>query len=361
MSHLANLLWEQEPKERNLHKVGRTNGKRENLMKIDELRSIVKILIGAIRFKDFPLLAHLVITRRCNLSCTYCIEFDKVSDPVSFDMLKRRVDALAKLKTSIITISGGEPLLHPDLFEIIKYIRSKGFVTTLITNGFLLTREKIEKLNDSGLQELQMSIDSIEPNETSMKCLKLLEPKLKLLADFAQFKININSVLGISLNQTLDALVIVKHAKDYGFSSTLGLLHDEHGIHKPLEGIHLAKYKEIFKRAKSWSQWFNYFLFQRNIIEGRANNWKCRAGARYLYICEHGLVHWCSQQQGCPAIPLEDYTVDDIRREYSIKKDCSPLCTVNCAHIMSCLDRWHSKQSLPDPSNNAKHFFASKK
>jgi MoaA/NifB/PqqE/SkfB family radical SAM enzyme len=320
-------------------------------MKIEELRSIAKIFIDAFRFKDIPLLAHLVITRRCNLSCTYCIEFDKVSDPVSFDVLMRRVEALAKLKTKIITVTGGEPLLHPDVFEIIEHIRSRGFVTTLITNGILLTREKIERLNDSGLQELQMSIDSIEPSETSLKCLKLLEPRLKLLADFAQFKVNINSVLGISLDQTLDALVIVKHAKDYGFSSTLGLLHDEHGIHKPLEGIQLAKYKEIFTRAKSWSQWFNYFLFQRNIIEGKANRWKCRAGARYLYICEHGLVHWCSQQQGYPAIPLEDYTVDDIRREYATKKNCSPLCTVNCAHNMSCLDRWRSKQSLADPSN----------
>ena len=320
-------------------------------MKIREWRSIAKILVDAIRIKDIPLLAHLVITRRCNLSCTYCIEYDKVSDPVSLDILKLRVEALAKLKTKIITVTGGEPLLHPDVFEIIKHIRSRGFITTLITNGILLTREKIERLNNAGLQELQMSIDSIEPSETSLKCLKLLEPKLKLLADFAQFKININTVLGISFDQTLDALVIVTHATDYGFSSTLGLLHDEHGIHNPLKGIQLANYKEIFKRAKSGVQWFNYFLFQRNIIEGRTNNWKCRAGARYLYICEHGLVHWCSQQQGYPAIPLEDYTVDDIRREYKTKKNCSPLCTVNCAHIMSCLDRWRSKQSLDVSAN----------
>jgi len=304
-----------------------------------------------IRFKDIPLLAHLVITRRCNLSCTYCTEFDKVSDPVSFDVLKRRVDVLAKLKTKMVSVTGGEPLLHPDLFKIIKYIQSQGFVTTLITNGFLLTREKIEKMNDSGLHGLQVSIDSMEPNETSTKCFKLMEPNLKLLANIADFKVNINTVLGISLDQVQDALEIVKHAKDYGFLSALGLLHDEFGVHHPLREVHSAKYKEIFKQAKSCSQWFNYFLFQRNIIEGRANNWRCRAGGRYLYVCEHGLIHWCSQQRGYPAIPLEDYTVDDIKREYSTKKNCSPLCTMNCAHIMSCLDRWNFRQSLPDPSN----------
>ena len=60
--------------------------------------------------------------------------------------------------------------------------------------------------------------------------------------------------------------------------------------------------------------------FQDNIAQGRPNQWRCRAGARYLYICEDGLVHYCSQQRGYPAVPLEKYTVDDIRREYLSEK-----------------------------------------
>ncbi len=44
--------------------------------------------------------------------------------------------------------------------------------------------------------------------------------------------------------------------------------------------------------------------FQHNIAAGRENNWRCRAGSRYLYICEDGLVHYCSQQRGYPGIPL---------------------------------------------------------
>ena len=47
----------------------------------------------------------------------------------------------------------------------------------------------------------------------------------------------------------------------------------------------------------------NYF--QDNIADGKENKWKCRAGARYLYICEDGLVHYCSQQRGYPATPLD--------------------------------------------------------
>ena len=63
----------------------------------------------------------------------------------------------------------------------------------------------------------------------------------------------------------------------------------------------------------------------------RANNWKCRAGARYLYICEDGLVHYCSQQRGYPGKALAEYTVEDIRREYITEKSCAP-----CARFRVC-------------------------
>src|SRR2546427_2768014 len=72
--------------------------------------------------------------------------------------------------------------------------------------------------------------------------------------------------------------------------------------------------------------------FQDNIALGRPNQWRCRARARYLYICEEGLVHYCSQQRGYPAIPLEQYTIADIRREYLTEKDRAPPFTVSCVH-----------------------------
>ena len=48
--------------------------------------------------------------------------------------------------------------------------------------------------------------------------------------------------------------------------------------------------------------------FQDNLADGKPNEWRCRAGARYLYVCENGLVHYCSQQRGYPGMPLETYT-----------------------------------------------------
>ncbi len=71
--------------------------------------------------------------------------------------------------------------------------------------------------------------------------------------------------------------------------------------------------------------------------------------ARYLYICEDGLVHYCSQQRGHPGIPLEKYTIDDIRREYLAEKGCAPNCTVSCVHQVSVFDSWRAPQ-FPTPA-----------
>ena len=83
-------------------------------------------------------------------------------------------------------------------------------------------------------------------------------------------------------------------------------------------------------------------------------NWRCRAGSRYLYVCEDGLVHYCSQQRGFPGIPLLQYTTEDIKREYLTKKDCAPHCTISCVHMTSTMDYWRSPQTLESGLNNRK-------
>src|ERR1700733_14108283 len=112
-----------------------------------ELRGVVK---GVVSTKH-PLLVHIIPTRRCNLACTYCNEFDDFSKPVDTAEMLRRIDRLGKLKASVVTISGGEPLLHPDLDVIIARMRRNGILSGMITNGYLLTAERIERLNGAGL------------------------------------------------------------------------------------------------------------------------------------------------------------------------------------------------------------------
>jgi len=293
----------------------------------------------AIKSKHHPILAHIIPMRRCNLSCAYCNEYDKVSDPVPTGEMLRRVEILAGMGTGIITISGGEPLLHPDLDQIIRGIRSHGAIATIITNGYLLTPERIQKLNRAGLEHLQISIDNVMPDEVSKKSLKVLDRKLQWLAEFAQFDVNINSVLGGGMAHPEDALTITRRAIELGFDTSVGILHDHDGQLDPLQEKERAVYDQILKERKPAMFTFAYDnLFHKNLVLGQANDWQCRAGSRYLYVCEEGLVHYCSQQRGYPAIPLESYTQADRDREYSTQKPCAPFCTVSCVHRVAMLD-----------------------
>ena len=75
------------------------------------------------RFRYSPFLAQMVMIRRCNLSCGYCSEFDKTSDPVPFEILEKRLEKLKELGTFGISLTGGEPTLHPDLPRLIRKCR----------------------------------------------------------------------------------------------------------------------------------------------------------------------------------------------------------------------------------------------
>ena len=298
-----------------------------------------RMVARAIKSKHHPILAHIIPMRRCNLSCAYCNEYDKVSDPVPTAEMLRRIELLAKLGTGIITISGGEPLLHPDLDEIIRAIRSHGSIATIITNGYLLTQERIQRLNRAGLEHLQISIDNVMPDEVSKKSLKVLDRKLEWLAEHAHFDVNINSVLGGGMAHPEDALTITRRALELGFETTVGIIHDHSGQLDPLKPNERAVYDQILAERKPAMFAFAYDnLFHKNLALGQPNDWQCRAGSRYLYICEQGLVHYCSQQRGYPAIPLENYTQADLDREYSTVKPCAPFCTVSCVHRVAMLD-----------------------
>src|SRR3981081_2990697 len=85
-------------------------------------------ILKALASTDHPLLAHLIPIRRCNLSCTYCNEYDDFSKPVPTEQMLRRVDRLGDLGTSVITISGGEALLLPHRDDCYKQHRQRPIV-----------------------------------------------------------------------------------------------------------------------------------------------------------------------------------------------------------------------------------------
>jgi len=294
--------------------------------------------------RDHPVMAHIIPIRRCNLSCTYCNEYDTFSKPVAVETMTERLNRLADLGTTIITFSGGEPLLHPELDTLIAHIRKRKIIAGLITNGYLLTPQRIRQLNDAGLDHMQISIDNVMPDDVSKKSLKVLDKKLQMLSEHSLFHVNINSVLGGGIHNPEDALVVGKRALELGFTSTIGIIHDGDGQLRPIGERERAVFLEMKSFEKKNFSQLNQF--QDAIAHGRPSEWRCRAGSRYLYVCEDGLVHYCSQQRGFPAKPLAQYSVSDIRREYLTKKGCAPLCTISCVHQISYMDFWRDPQTI---------------
>src|SRR5271169_5679711 len=140
-----------------------------------------RMFVRAMQSAAHPILAQIVPIRRCNLDCAYCNEYDKTSAPVPLETMLERIDRLGDLGATIITLSGGEPTLHPDLDAMIRRIRQRGAIATLITNGYLLTPDRIQRLNRAGLDYLQISVDNLLPDDTSKKSLKVLDRKLQWL------------------------------------------------------------------------------------------------------------------------------------------------------------------------------------
>src|ERR1035438_6269218 len=155
-----------------------------------------------------PFLAQIIVTRRCNLSCGYCSEYDKTSEAIPFEILQQRMQKLRQLRTWALSLMGGEPTLHPELLKIIGEMRRLGFRRRMMTtNGILLTRELIEGLNAQGLTDMSISVDGVKTNSTTVKVLDTLRKRLDLLAEYAKFEVVMSGVIGSSSRDEVHEVV----------------------------------------------------------------------------------------------------------------------------------------------------------
>ena len=299
-------------------------------------------VVSAAFDRDRPLITHLVITRRCNLSCGYCFEYDKTSQPVPLAVLKGRIDHLAKLRSVFVTLTGGESLLHPHAAELVAYVRERGMAPFLNTNGYLLTKKIIEDLNAAGLYGMQLSIDNAVPNDVSKKSLKPLLPKLRLLKQHANFHVRINTVIGSS--PPAEALEVAKAVTAFGFHSNISLVREESGALAPPSAETRAAYDQIRALGASRLPSFMDDTYTQTLLDHGTMSWKCRAGARTFLVDEFGLTHLCQPRAGKGSKPLLDYTVEDIRAAFDAPKPCAATCPISYAHHASKLDGWRSQK-----------------
>lgn len=282
-----------------------------------------------------PLMVNLIVTRRCNLSCGYCREYDHVSAPVPLDALKERIEHLARLRTVLVTLTGGESLLHPQLADIVRFVRERRMTPAVNTNGFLLTAARIAALNEAGLYAMQLSVDAVEPNDVTKKVLRPLLPKLRLLAAHARFRVRVNTVLGAAPPD--EALEVVRVVMSLGFDAKCSLLRHGDGTVRSFDAQTRAVYADI-SRIKGRSLPVLGESFQDELVREGHADWKCRAGARFFHVCENGLVHLCAPRYGEGAKPLAEYTETDLRSAFDAPKPCAAACPVAYAHQVSRVD-----------------------
>ncbi|MHC4566996.1 MAG: radical SAM protein [Planctomycetota bacterium] len=103
------------------------------------------------------------ITRACNLKCVHCYNDSstRANDEVSTDEAKKVLDGLVEFGVPSVLFSGGEPLMRPDLFELIEYASGRGLRTVISTNGTLIKADMAKKLKDYGVSYVGISLDGI--------------------------------------------------------------------------------------------------------------------------------------------------------------------------------------------------------
>lgn len=290
------------------------------------------LLQGARRIVDAKALyAQLVVTDDCNLSCGYCNEYIPGAPPIPLPLLQARVDKLDALGVLVYDLLGGEPLLHPELPQLIGYMKAKRQhenIVVLITNGFLLNAKKVAALNEAGLDMMQISVDSIVPTAWSQKSLKTVLPKLHLLAREARFRVKVQSVLTEQTYAQYDEFrrLLAGLPFDFGFS----LLH-EPGGHIAIQGeeyVRLLQEHDLFAGMRFYRQ------HSEEMLRGDDSRpWKCLGGSKFLYVNAAGEAQFCSQNHEFHK-PLLDVTFDDLRAN-NRHKTCEPGCALGCVRLVS--------------------------
>ena len=112
-----------------------------------------------------PVEALITLTNRCNLKCVMCNFHNypmDIRDELSTKDIISMITQISDLKIGTINFSGGEPLLRDDFFDIVHYASSRSINSILLTNGTIINEGIVEKINDSGLKSIWVSIDGLE-------------------------------------------------------------------------------------------------------------------------------------------------------------------------------------------------------
>ena len=279
-----------------------------------------------------PLQCSLYVTDRCNLDCAYCTEYNNSRPHPSIKDLKNWARKIRELGTMRIALVGGEPLTHPDIVELVRYCRELGFATSLTTNGFLLTREKVRALEEAGLQVMQISVDRMTPSPITKKSFKTVLPKLDYFRDS---KIRLH-ITGVICKDTLpESRAVLETGLSRGIPTEVRLVHadatNRFRVDRGSIGELEAFIESMIERKRAGEKIHTneaILRYQLKLLRGETHEWTCTAGYKLFFVSAQGKFWICSMVH--TEKDIMDVTLDDLYAN-NRKKDCQKGCGVYCA------------------------------
>ena len=283
---------------------------------VDYFYDIKKALI-----KSHPLkFLFFEITSRCNAHCEHCGSScgDKIpKDEITGEEIKGVLDDIASNpnynpNNIMLNITGGEPLVRKDLFDLMKYATSLGFHWGMVTNGMLITQEIVDKMIEAGVYSVSVSIDGTKethekfrqvPNcyEKIINGIKLMNKSNKIPAIQVITCVNKKNIDEL---EDIYKLLIELKVKDWRIIE--------------VDPIGRAKdNKEILLDADEYKRMFDYILEKRNTDDGMTISYGCGhfLGDEYEkkirrndtpFLCTAGIVTGCILSNGdiyvCPDV-----------------------------------------------------------
>jgi MoaA/NifB/PqqE/SkfB family radical SAM enzyme len=285
-----------------------------------------------------PWAAHIYVTDNCNLDCSYCNEFDNTVDHPATEDVKKWMRKLRELGVKRLGYLGGEPLLHPDFVELVRYGKELGFTKlSMSTNGFLLTKKLLRELEEAGLDQMQFSVDRMTPNGTTKKSLKTVRHKLEWFKD-STIGFNVNSVLCNDTADQVGELIDTCLEEDVGVHARV--IHDDlindrklrlYPSIEPLKKL-LDYQIDLKGQGEQIHTSWNLLDFQHDILRQKQPEWKCIAGYKYFFVSSEGKFWPCSQVR--TDVDIMDVTWDYLK-SWDEPKECQKDCGVWCIVDMS--------------------------
>jgi MoaA/NifB/PqqE/SkfB family radical SAM enzyme len=285
-----------------------------------------------------PWAAHLYVTDRCNLDCHYCNEYDNTVDHPPLEDLTAYLDRIRELGCLRLGLQGGEPLLYPDLVEVVRHASSLGFLRiSMSTNAFHLTREMLRELGDAGLDALQISVDRMTPIESTRKSLKTVQHKLDWFEDSPVAL----QVAGVLFHDSLDeAKQVIDACLEKEVRVHCRVVHDDLVNERALRedsaigGMQrlLAYQRRLKSEGRKIHTSWRLLEYQQDMLSGTPAEWSCVAGYKYFFVSARGQFWLCSQVR--TEKHILDVTEEDLL-EYDRPKPCQDGCGVYCTVDMS--------------------------